>query len=93
MAAVASERKWRHMRARSALEAKGVIKARITRSLGIAAVRAAARLKLDRLGLALGDGHAAANRRSAAFARERSWAFEYSQRFGPRSDDARRAQR
>ena len=93
MAKKAAERQWRNMGARSAVEARGVVKARITRSLGIAAVRAAARLKLDRLGIALGDGPAAAGRRNKAHAKHRSWGFEYSQRFGPQGHSSARPSR
>ena len=92
MSTVGAERIWRRMGARSALEAKGVIKNRLRRSIGITATRAAARLKIDRLGIALGDGAKAAQRRGAARAKNRTWGFEYSQRFGPKGAFTGRAQ-
>lgn len=77
--------KWQSMGARSYREAKDVIRQRVRRSLGITAIRAAARLKCDRLGLALGNGKDAAKRRKRAKNYWRRWDEEYSQRFGPKA--------
>ena len=44
-----AERKWRKMGARDVREAKGIIVGMARQAIGIAAVRSAARCKLDRL--------------------------------------------
>ena len=54
------------MGARSIPEARAVLKRRFTRMLGNFAIRAAARLKREVLGIALGGGKAAANARAKA---------------------------
>jgi len=66
MAKVGAERKWRIMGARSIPEARAVLKRRITRMVGNFAIRAAARLKREVLGIALGGGNAAAKARAKA---------------------------
>ena len=67
MAKVGAERKWRIMGARSIPEARAVLKRRITRMVGNFAIRAAARLKREVLGIALGGGNAAAKARAKFF--------------------------
>ena len=83
MAEIGAERKWRMMGARSALEARAVIKGRLRRSIGITAVVAEAMLRSDRLGIAIGDGTAASRRRKEAKTRYWSWREEMSRRGNP----------
>lgn len=85
IADVGTDLHWQSMGARSKIEARGVIRARLRRSFGICATRAAARLKISRLGIALGFGKAAAKRRADAHQNQRSMAEEYYQRFGPKA--------
>ena len=85
MAAIGAERKWQRMGARSALEARAVIKGRLRRSVGITAVVAEAMLRSDRLGIVLGDGSAAAKRRKEAKTRFWSWRQEMARRGDPSS--------
>jgi hypothetical protein len=58
-AKAAAQRKWRNTGTRTVVEAAGLYKFMITRSLGIAAVRANAVMITDRLGLLIGDASAA----------------------------------
>ena len=70
------------MGARSVLGARGVIKSRLIRMIGINATRANVMLKRERLGIALGDGlHAFARRRSAFYARTMREEY-YDQAYG-----------
>jgi hypothetical protein len=82
-AELGAERSWRGMGARSQIEGRACITASLRRSLGIAASRSAARLKSDRLGIALGDGKAAAKRRAYSSFRARSMWEEYYSHFSP----------
>ena len=78
MAAVGAERRWRAIGARSVRGARSVFVSRIRRSIGITAVRAAAKLKRERLQLFLsGGGARAAGRRTAGQARASSMREEY----------------
>ena len=82
MAEVGAETSWRRMGARSVIGARGVIKSRLIRMIGINAARANATLKRERLGIALGDGvHAFARRRSAFYARTMREEY-YDQAYG-----------
>ena len=83
MAEIGAQHLWKDSGARSILEMRGVIKARMTRSFGITAFRGYARLISDRLGIAIGDGKKAYARR--AFARDefKEWREEYSRFHGP----------
>ena len=65
------------------MEAKGVIKERVTRSLAITAFRGYARLIAERLGIALGDGRKAYARRAYARDEMRDWSEEYERQYGP----------
>ena len=85
IAEVGTEYHWQSMGARSPIEARGIIKARLRRSFGICAVRAAARLKISRLGIALGFGKAAKKRRADAHHNQRTMDEEYYYRFGPKA--------
>ena len=68
LADLGAERKWRRMGARNIREARGLIKGLALQAIGIAAVRSAARCKLDRLATALGnDEGSAAQRRAERF--------------------------
>ena len=82
MAKSGAERRWRQMGARSVIEARGIVTNRMRRSFGITACLAAARLKRERLGFALGDGEAASKRRRAQQFSWWNWWAEYSARFG-----------
>ena len=83
IAATAGERVRRAIGANSIVEAKAVVKNRIFRSVGIAAVREAARLKRERLGIVLGgDGNAAAARRNFARQNNENIRNEYLDLFG-----------
>ena len=66
IADLAAERKWRRMCARNPHEARAVIAARMYRSIDILSVREAAKMKRERLGIALGDRSAASRRRKRA---------------------------
>ena len=79
---IAAERNWRHIGADSVTKAAAVIGRRFLRSLGIAAVRAAATLKRERLSTLLGGWDAAAARRSFAKKRHRDMRDEYVASFG-----------
>ena len=70
------------MGARSISEARGIITNRIKRSFGITACLAAARLKRERLGIALGDGPAASKRRRDEQFKHWNWFKEYQAQFG-----------
>ena len=80
-----AERKWQVMGARSQKEARGVIKGEIRRRLGITAARAAARLKISRIGIARGDGEAASKRRKTGRDARRNVAEEWYYRYGPKA--------
>jgi len=82
MAEVGAVNTWRHMGARSIVEARGVIKNRIIRMIGINAARANAVLKRERLGIALGDGTKAAGRRYSAFKKRSMREERYDQQYG-----------
>ena len=82
-AELGAERTWRDMGARSQIEGRASITASLRRSLGITAARSAARLKSDRLGIALGDGKAAARRRAFSSRFSRSLWEEYYSHFSP----------
>ena len=62
-----------------------MIKGAIRRRLGITAARAAARLKIARIGIARGDGEAATKRRKKGRDARRTDAEEWYYRFGPRA--------
>ena len=81
IADVAAERKWRRMGARNPHEARAVIAARVYRSIGILSVREAAKMKRERLGIALGDGSAASRRRKRAGQFARTMREEYQAHF------------
>ena len=81
-------RSWRQMGARNVLEARGLIKKMALETLGIAAVRANARCKLDRAAAALGGLEGSAARR-----RSDRYNYEEQQRFSRNLDGHRRAQR
>ena len=85
IAKVGAERKWQVMGARSQEEARGVIKGAPCRRLGITAARAAARLKIARIGIARGDGKAASKRRKKGRDARRTEAEEWYYRYGPRA--------
>ena len=76
------------MGARNVLEARGLIKKMALETLGIAAVRANARCKLDRAAAALGGLEGSAARR-----RSDRYNYEEQQRFSRNLDGHRRAQR
>ena len=73
------------MGARSQKEACGVIKGTLRRRLGITAARAAARLKIARIGIARGDGKAATQRRKKGRDARRNGAEEWYYRYGPKA--------
>ena len=81
-----AERSWKRMGARNVLEAKGLIKAMET--LGVAAVRENARLKLDRLGVVFGSEGGAAERRA-----QDRFNFDEQRRFRRELGGHRRSQR
>jgi len=83
LAEVGAERIWKRMGARSIDEAKGVIKVRLTRTIGITGFRGYARLVMDRLGTVLGNGKRAAERRARARDAGKEWRDEYDRREGP----------
>ena len=83
LAETGGERMWRRMGARSPVEARGVIKERVTRSLAITGFRGYARLIANRLGIALGDGKKARKRRLRARDEMKDWCDEYRRQFGP----------
>ena len=85
IAKVGAERKWQVMGARSQAEARGVIKGALRRRLGITATRAAARLKITRIGIARGNGKAASKRRKKGRDARRTEAEEWYYRYGPRA--------
>ena len=79
---------WREMGARSVLEARGLLKKMALETLGIAAVRANARCKLDRAALALGG-----NEGSEARRRTDRYNYEEQRRFRRNLEGHRRNQR
>jgi len=79
---IAAERRWRGIGARNQQEARSVIKGRMIRSIGITAVREAARMKRERLGVALGDASAANRTRQRAGQFARTMREEYYASFG-----------
>lgn len=85
MATVGAERKWRTMGARSIPEARAVLKRRFTRMVGNFSIRAAARLKREVLGIALGGGAAAAKARERAkrFHHNLSNEYGFQHAYGP----------
>ena len=82
IAKTAAERRWRAIGTHSIIEAKAVIKNRVLRSLGITAVREAAKLIRERLGIVLGGDSSAAVRRSFAKERHVNMRREYAASFG-----------
>ena len=85
IAKTGAERKWQVMGARSQEEAQGVIKGALRRRLGITAARAAARLKIARIGIARGDGKAAAKRRKKGQDARRTEEEERYYAWGPKA--------
>ena len=85
IAEVGAEISWRAMGARSVLEARSTLINRIRRTIGITASRAAARLMIERLGVARGDGREAAKRRRNADTSHRSFEREHYFANGPRA--------
>ena len=81
-------RTWKLMGARNVLEAKGLIKAMARKTLGVAAVRENARLKLDRLGVVFGSEGGAAERRA-----QDRFNFDEQRRFRRELGGHRRSQR
>ena len=79
---IAAEHRWREMGARSVDEARIVFRGRMRRSIGITAVREAAKLKRERLGIVLGDGKAAETRRRWGAHFSRKMQEEYYACFG-----------
>ena len=82
IAKTAAERRWRAIGTHSISEAKAVIKNRVLRSLGITAVREAAKLIRERLGIVLGGDSSAAVRRSYAKELHVNMRREYAASFG-----------
>ena len=80
IAAIGAERKWRSFGARSIQEALPVIKRRIMRSVGITAIIAEQQLRSERLGVALGNGRKAAQRRGVSRAKFHTWQEEMSRK-------------
>ena len=78
IAAIGADRKWRSMGARSIEEAVPVIRNRIRRSMGITAIIAEQQLRAERLGIALGNGRKAAERRAFSRAKFHTWQDEMS---------------
>ena len=66
ISSAAADHRWRAMGCKDATIAKSVIKNMIRKNLGIVAARANAQLIEDRLGILLGNGKAAAERRRGA---------------------------
>ena len=73
---------WRSMGARSVVGARGVIKNRLRRMIGINAARANAVLKRERLGIALGNGPNAYKRRHSAFTARKMREEFYDRMYG-----------
>ena len=88
LANMGAERSWKRMGARTAIEAKGLIRAQALKTLGIVAVRENARLKLDRLGVLFGSEGGAAERRATD-----RFAFDEQRRFRRELGGHRRSQR
>jgi len=82
MSEVGAEAKWRNMGARSVVGARGVIKNRLRRMIGINAAKANAVLKRERLGIALGNGQNAYKRRYNAFTARKMREEFYDQKYG-----------
>ena len=80
---IGAERKWKEMGARSIKEARAVMLTKLRRNFGITGFRGYARLVIDRLGIALGDGKAAFKRRGYARNAAKEWRDEYDRREGP----------
>ena len=77
-ATIAAERRWRELGARSVGDARNAIMHSVRRSLGIVAVREAAKLKRERLGIVLGNGSAASERRRGAKRRAQRMHHDYA---------------
>ena len=71
------------MGARSVVGARGVIKNRLRRMIGINAAKANAVLKRERLGIALGNGPHAYRRRHDAFTARNMREEFYDHMYGP----------
>jgi hypothetical protein len=80
---IGAERRWKEMGARSIKEARAVMLTKLRRNFGITGFRGYARLVMDRLGIALGDGKAAFKRRGYAMNAAKEWRDEYDRRAGP----------
>ena len=80
---IGAERMYMKMGARSIKEARGIILAKLIRNVGITGFRGYARLVMDRLGIALGDGKQAYKRRGRAQNAAKEWRDEYDRRAGP----------
>ena len=87
-AEMGAAKSWREMGARSVLEARGLLKKMALETLGIAAVRANARCKLDRVATALGGDEGSEARR-----RTDRYNYEEQQRFRRNLEGHRRNQR
>ena len=87
-AEMGAAKSWREMGARSVLEARGLLKKMALETLGIAAVRANARCKLDRAATALGGDEGSEARR-----RTDRYNYEEQQRFRRNLEGHRRNQR
>ena len=62
---------------------EAVMLTKLRRNFGITGFRGYARLVIDRLGIALGDGKAAFKRRGYAMNAAKEWRDEYDRRAGP----------
>ena len=82
VAKVGAEECYRKIGLKSAEDAKSLVLSRIYKLIGITAVRAAAKMKRERLGVARGDGEAAESRRSFATRRNQKLQDDYFQQFG-----------
>ena len=88
LARMGAAKSWRRMGARNVLEARNLIARMALETLGIAAVRANARCKLDRAAAAFGGLEGSAARR-----RSDRYNYEEQQRFRRNLDGHRRTQR
>jgi hypothetical protein len=79
MAMITGERKWQCLGARGVVDAQGYFKQKIRRDIGIAAVRANAVLKRERIGMVHGDANAAFKRRNDARDHHRNMRQEYQE--------------
>jgi hypothetical protein len=82
LAASEAVKVWRSSGARSPAECRVVMLNRFRRMIGISGARSAATLKRECLGVAIGDGAAAARRRRFAAFRVRTMREECFDRFG-----------